>query len=110
MVNLTSYHWTIAKWVLMYLKGTIDFGRIYEKGVKDIKVIGYGDSDFADHVEDRKSTSGQVFLLGGLPITWNCLKQKVVALSTCGIYSNYTSHILGSVDCKVSKGGNVARH
>ena len=37
--------------------------------MKDIKVMGYTDNDFSSDVEDRKSTSGQVFFLGGLPIT-----------------------------------------
>ena len=81
MVNPTSDHWIAAKRVLRYLKGTIDFGLVYVKGVKNLNVIGYSDSDFTGDVEDRKSTSGQVFFLGGLPITWNSLKQKVVALS-----------------------------
>ena len=70
-----------AKRVLTYLKGTLDFGLIYEKGLKDLYMIGYSDSDFAGDVEDKKSTSGHVFFLGGLPITWNSLKQKVEALS-----------------------------
>ena len=83
MVNRTSDHWTTTKRALRYLKGTIDFGHIYEKGVKDIKINGCSDSDFVGDVDDRKSTSGQVFFLGGLPITWNSLKQKVVALSWC---------------------------
>ena len=83
MVNPTSDHWIAAKRVLRYLKGTIDFGLVYVKGVKNLNVIGYSDSDFAGDVEDRKSTSGQIFFLGGLPITWNSLKQKVVALSSC---------------------------
>ena len=64
--NPTSDHWTTAKRVLRYLKGTIDFGLIYEKDVKDLKVSGYSDSDFGDDVKDRKSTLGQVFFLGGL--------------------------------------------
>ena len=55
--------------MLRYLKGTIDFGLIYEKRVRNPKVIGYNDSDFFGDVEDRKSTTGQVFFLGGLPIT-----------------------------------------
>ena len=83
MMNPTSDHWIASKRVLRYLKGTIDFGLVYVKGVKNLNVIGYSDSDFAGDVEDRKSTSGQVFFLGGLPITWNSLKQKVVALSLC---------------------------
>ena len=57
MVNPTFDHWTTTKRVLRYLKGTIDFGLIYEKCVKDLKVIGYSDSDFSDDVEGRKSTS-----------------------------------------------------
>ena len=77
VMNPTFDHGTVAKGVLRYLKGTIDFGLIYEKGVKDVKVIGH--SDFAGDVEDRKSTLGQVFFLGSLPITWNSLKQKVMA-------------------------------
>ena len=83
MVNPTFGHWTTAKRVLRYLKVTIDFCLIYEKGMKDLKVICYSDSHFASDVEHRKSTLGQVFFQGGLPITWNNLKQKVVALSLC---------------------------
>ena len=83
MVNPTSPHWIAAKRVLRYLKGTIDFSLIYGKRVNDLNVIGYSDSEFVSDVEDRKSTSCQVFFLGGLPITWNSLKQKVVALSSC---------------------------
>ena len=85
MVNPTSDHWIATKRVLRYLKGTIDFGLVYVKGVKNLNVIGYGDSDFAGDVEDKKSTLGQVFFLGGLPITWNNFKQKVVALSSCEV-------------------------
>ena len=81
MVNPTSNHWRAAKKVLKYLKCTIDFGIIYEKGVKDLKVTSYSDNDFVGDVEDIKSTLGQVFFLGCLIITQNSLKQKVVALS-----------------------------
>ena len=71
MMNPTSDHWTTTKRVLRYLKSTIDFSLIYKKGMKDLNVVGYSGSDFSGDVEDRKSTSGQVFFLGGLPITWN---------------------------------------
>ena len=64
MVNPTYDHWTTAKRVLSYLKGTIDFRLIYEKGVRNLQIIGYSDSDFSNDVEERKSTSRQVFFLG----------------------------------------------
>jgi hypothetical protein len=48
--------------VLRYLKGTIDFGIFYKKGGDD-ELVAYTDSDYAGDLEDKKSTSGYVFLL-----------------------------------------------
>ena len=49
-------------------------------------------------VEDKKSTSGHVFFLGGQPITCNSLKQRVVALSSCEAeYREITSAICQGV-------------
>ena len=39
-------------------------------------------ADWAADVQDRRSTSGNVFLLGGGAITWSSRKQSSVALST----------------------------
>ena len=43
-------HWSAAKRVLMYLKGTQDFRLKYTK-VEDFKLIGYTDSYFDGHKE-----------------------------------------------------------
>ena len=45
-------------------------------------IIGYSDTDSAGDVQDRRSTSRNVFLLGGGAITWFSRKQSSVALST----------------------------
>jgi hypothetical protein len=37
----------------------------------------------AGDIDGRRSTSGVLFFLGPTPISWQLLKQKVVALSTC---------------------------
>ena len=74
MVNPIFNHWTVAKRVLRYLKGTIDFDLINEKGVRNFKVIGYTDSDFSCDLEDRNSTLGHVFFHECLPIAWNSVK------------------------------------
>ena len=47
------------------------------------KIVGYSDSDFAGDKQDRKSTSGQVFFLSNMLISWASQKQKMVALSSC---------------------------
>ena len=79
----SSEHLVAAKRILRYLNGTVNFGILYKRGEKVMKITGYSDSDFAGDINDRKSTSGLIFFMGGLPITWNSMKQRVVALSTC---------------------------
>ena len=49
----------------------------------NLDLIGYSDADMAGDVNDRKSTSGMIFFLGGSPVSWQSQKQKVVALSSC---------------------------
>jgi hypothetical protein len=63
-VNLVA-----AKHVMMYLKGTLDFGLSYN-GDHDLRLSGYTDSDWAGSVFDRKSTSGCSFSLGSAMISW----------------------------------------
>ena len=60
---------------------TSDYGLVYESDKKP-RLMGYCDSDYAGDIDDRKSTSGYIFLLGSKPIAWNCCKQKFVALSS----------------------------
>ena len=45
-------------------------------------VQGFSNSDF-DGDSNQKSTTGQVFFIGNSAITWNTVKQNVVALSSC---------------------------
>ena len=73
------------KKILRYLKGTFDYGILFpavDKG-KECKLVGYTDSSWCSDAEDRKSTAGYVFMLGGTPFAWNSRKEPVVALSLC---------------------------
>ncbi|XP_047308717.1 secreted RxLR effector protein 161-like [Impatiens glandulifera] len=47
------------------------------------RLVGYSDSDWCGDVNDRKSTSGYVFLLGNTAFTWLSKKQPIITLSTC---------------------------
>ena len=76
-------HWTAVKQILRYLAGTVHFGVVYKKLVSTSSLVGYSDSDLAGDIDDRKSTSGSVFLLGSSLVTWMSQKQRVVALSSC---------------------------
>ena len=69
------------KRILRYLKGTSNFGLIYREDTPR-GITGYTDADWAGDVGDRKSTSGYVFLMGSVAISWKSSKQTCVALST----------------------------
>ncbi len=79
--NPTRKHWTALKRILRYLKSTRTLGFLYTKKKED-ELVGYWDSDWADDVDDRRSTSGYMFMLSGVPISWRSRKQTSVALST----------------------------
>ena len=74
-------HWKVAKRILRYIRGTIQFGIHYSTGGKPL-LVGFTDSDWADDLDDQKSTARYVFSLGSGPITWACKKQQALALSS----------------------------
>ena len=55
-------HWKATKKVLRYLQGTKDFMLIYQR-IETLEVVGFSDSDFASCVDDKKSTSGYIFMM-----------------------------------------------
>ena len=62
-------HWKMAKRILRYVAGTLNFGLWYTKSDSN-QLSGYTDTDFAGSLDDRKSTSGHVFQLGTNLISW----------------------------------------
>ncbi|KAM1072945.1 hypothetical protein ACFX2B_017883 [Malus domestica] len=81
MEGPTEMHLAAAKRVLRYVKGTIGLGVLYRKG-EHAELRGYTDSDYAGDLDDRKSTSGYLFMLGSGVVCWSSKKQPVVTLST----------------------------
>lgn len=73
-------HWTTAKRVLRYLKGTINLGLSYQSSEGQLE--GFVDADWASCLVDRKSYTGYVFTLNNGAISWNSCKQRTVALSS----------------------------
>lgn len=81
MKRQTEMHLNAAKRILRYVKGTIDYGVFY-KSQEDSAFVGFTNSDYAGGIDDRKSTSGHVFMLNFGAITWSSKKQQIVTLST----------------------------
>ncbi|RVW81314.1 Retrovirus-related Pol polyprotein from transposon TNT 1-94 [Vitis vinifera] len=73
-------HWEAVKWILRYLKGSLDTCLCFTSA--SLKLQGYVDADLAGDIDSRKSTTGFVFTLGGTAISWTSNLQKIVTLST----------------------------
>ncbi|KAE8684070.1 hypothetical protein F3Y22_tig00111154pilonHSYRG00007 [Hibiscus syriacus] len=67
---------------LMYAMGTVGHGIVFGSQRDNPLVVGYVDSDYAGDLDNRRSTTGYVFTLGGGPICWKSIVQSIVALST----------------------------
>jgi len=81
-------HWLGVKWVLRYIKGTVDTRLCYKRN-SDFSICGYCDADYAADLDKRRSITGLVFTLGGNTISWKSGLQRVVAQSS--IESEYMS-------------------
>ncbi|RVW27658.1 Retrovirus-related Pol polyprotein from transposon TNT 1-94 [Vitis vinifera] len=62
MSRLVKHHWEAVKWILRYLKDSLNTC-LYFIGAS-LKLQGYVDVDFAGDIDSRKSITGFVFTLG----------------------------------------------
>jgi hypothetical protein len=63
MANPGKQHWNTVKWIFRYLKDSTDYGITFVKQKSDLSVVGYVDANFAEDLDDKKSTTGYVFTL-----------------------------------------------
>ena len=82
MVNSGKQHWDAVKWIFRYLKGTTDNDITFVRQKNDLSVVRYVNADYVGDLDDRRSTTGYVFILTGRPIYWRSMIQSTVAMST----------------------------
>lgn len=78
-------HWQAGLRILRYLRAFPDYGIQYAAGSSvdaEVAVRGWSDSDWAGDIDNRRSTTGYCFTLGGGAISWSSKKQPTVALSS----------------------------
>jgi len=74
MHDFRKGHWEAVKWVLRYIKGTINVELVFEKdSTGKQKCIGYVDSDYAGDLDKCRSTTGYVFTLSKEPVSWRSI-------------------------------------
>jgi hypothetical protein len=77
-------HWIIAKQILRYLCGVLNYGLRYASN-SDIQLHGFTDSDWVESAYDRNNTSSIFFSLVFSMILWASRKHKFVALNTAEV-------------------------
>jgi hypothetical protein len=80
--NPGQRHWSAAKLVLRYLRGTLQFGILYESDQKNDQLIGYVDSDWASDPETRRSVTGYVLRFAKAAIAVKSKRQTSVSTSS----------------------------
>jgi len=80
--NPAPVHKEAAERTLRYLAQTADIGLIYREDPPSSDLYGYTDSNFAANEDNRRSTSGFLFLGFSACVHWQSKQQSLIARST----------------------------
>jgi hypothetical protein len=88
MANPNNNHFKELYKIFGYLINTPNLGLFYNCQGDNLLIKGYSDSDYANDLINRKSTSGYIYSLStnigyNNIISWNSQLQKTVTLSSC---------------------------
>lgn len=81
MSNPGLGHWKVVKKVMRYLQGTNDYMLTYKKS-DQLQVVSYSNFEYGVCHNDRKSTSGLIFMMVGGAISWKSVKQTLTVTYT----------------------------
>ena len=79
--NPTETHIKAARQVLRYLKGTHDLSITYGSS-QEFCILGVSDANWGGDKNDRKPTTGYIFMINNGAVSWTSHKQSTVATST----------------------------
>jgi hypothetical protein len=71
------------KRIIRYVAGTLNHDLYYPRCPGEAHLVGYSDSDHVDGIDTSKSTSEIHYFFGKCLVSWQSVKQQVVALSSC---------------------------
>jgi hypothetical protein len=83
MQRPTTEHQQAVKRIIRYVAGTLNHDIYYPRCLGEAHLVRYSDSDHAGDIDTSKSTSGVLFFFGKCLVSWQSVKQQVVALSSC---------------------------
>jgi hypothetical protein len=85
MQRPTTEHQQAVKRIIRYVAGTLDHSLYYPRCPREAHLVGYSDSDHAGDIDTSKSMSGVLFFFDKCLVSWQSVKQQVVALSSCEV-------------------------
>jgi histone deacetylase 1/2 len=74
-------HWTAVRWILWYIRGSMDLGLTISAS-PSMDIVAYSDADWAGCPDTRRSTSGYCVYLGSSLISWSSKRQPIVSRSS----------------------------
>lgn len=80
MSHLGLEHWNVIKWILQYLRGTSNKYLHFRGSTNDFQ--SYVDSDLIGDIDTMWSTTGYIFTIGGVVVSWVFWLKKINTLST----------------------------
>jgi hypothetical protein len=83
MQRPTMEHQHAVKRIIRYVAGTLNHDLYYPRCPEEAHLVCYSNSDHASDIDTSKSTSGIFFFFGKCLVSWQSVKQQVVALSSC---------------------------
>ena len=81
MSNPSLIHYQEIKEVFGYLQGTNDHMLAYQR-TNSLDDVGYSNANFKDCVDDKKSTTGYIFVMERGAMSWHSAKQSMTTSST----------------------------
>jgi hypothetical protein len=83
MQRPTTEHQQAVKRIIHYVAGTLDHGLYYPRCLGEAHLVRYSDNDHTGDIDTSKSTSEILFFFSKSLISWQSVKQQVVAFSSC---------------------------
>ena len=78
----TTLNLKVARKLVSHLHGTREASITYPRGSGKLDVCGYMDADWGGDKVDRRSTTGYVFTVNGMPVSWSSKRQPTIVLSS----------------------------
>ncbi|CAI7775491.1 unnamed protein product [Closterium sp. NIES-54] len=88
----SDQHWKELDWCLAYLVGSKDVALEFGGGPESLELVGYADADDAGDKQNKTSTGGYVFVLGGAAVSW--ASQRI----RCATFSSTKSEYVAAVE------------